>query len=105
MGPYIKSGNKTSKVMRNLLIALLPIIVFSIYKNGYIYVQNISSMIPPLLFNYTINEDILDMQGITEAVSKYYYLQGNSFEGLSVSPEYQERFERLASEAVEYYND
>lgn len=51
------------------------------------------------------NEDILDMQGITEAVSKYYYQQGNSFEGLSVSPEYQERFERLASEAVEYYND
>lgn len=51
------------------------------------------------------NEDILDMQGITEAVSKYYYLQGNSFEGLSVSPEYQERFERLASDAVEYYND
>ena len=49
------------------------------------------------------NEDILDMQGITEAVSKYYYKNGNSFEGISVAPEYQERFETLAREAIDYY--
>ena len=39
-------------------------------------------------FNRTLsdalaNEAILDMQGITEAVSKYYYSNGESFEGLS----------------------
>lgn len=49
------------------------------------------------------NEAILDMQGITEAVSKYYYRNSESFEGLSISPEHQERFERLAAEAIDYY--
>lgn len=51
------------------------------------------------------NESILDMQGITEAISRYYYSNGDSFAGISVAPEYQERFERLASEAIEYYGD
>lgn len=60
-------------------------------------------------FNRTLsdalaNEPILDMQGITEAVSRYYYSHNESFEGLSVAPEYQYRFERLADEAIEYYN-
>lgn len=61
-------------------------------------------------FNRTIadalaNESILDMQGITEAVSKYYYSNGESFEGISVPPEYQERFECLAHAAIEYYDE
>ncbi len=50
------------------------------------------------------NEAILDMQGITEAVSRYYYSHGESFAGLSVAPEYQDRFEKLADDAVNYYN-
>ena len=50
------------------------------------------------------NESILDMQGITEAVSNYYFSHGESFEGLSVAPEYQEAFDRLAQEARSYYN-
>lgn len=59
-------------------------------------------------FNRTLsdalaNEGILDMQGITEAVSRYYYRNGNSFDGISVAPEFQDRFELLAREAVEYY--
>lgn len=59
-------------------------------------------------FNRTIadalaNESILDMQGITEAVSKYYYRNGESFEGIAVAPEYQHRFDRLAAEAMDYY--
>ena len=67
-------------------------------RNGILYTD----------FNRTLadafaNEDILDMQGITEAVSRYYYSNGDSFEGLSISPEYQERFERLAEEAIDYY--
>ena len=61
-------------------------------------------------FNRTLsdalaNEAILDMQGITEAVSRYYYSHNESFEGLSVAPEYQDRFERLADEAIEYYEN
>ena len=59
-------------------------------------------------FNRTLsdalaNEAILDMQGITEALSKYYYSNGGSFQGLFVPPEYQESFEQLAREAIEYY--
>ncbi len=50
------------------------------------------------------NESILDMQGITEAVSRYYFSNGESFEGLSVAPEYQEAFERLAQDARSYYD-
>ena len=67
-------------------------------RNGLLYTD----------FNRTLadafaNESILDMQGITEAVSRYYYSNGDSFEGLSISPEYQDRFERLAEEAIDYY--
>ena len=51
------------------------------------------------------NEAILDMQGITEALSKYYYSNGNSFEGLNPIPEYQESFDRLATNAIEYYDN
>lgn len=59
-------------------------------------------------FNRTLsdalaNESILDMQGITEAVSRYYYTHNESFDGLSVAPEYQERFEKLANDAIDYY--
>lgn len=35
-GPFLNSKNKTSKMMLNLFIALLPIIIFSFYKNGVI---------------------------------------------------------------------
>lgn len=61
-------------------------------------------------FNRTLsdalaNESILDMQGITEAVSRYYYSNNESFNGLSVAPNYQERFDRLASDAMEYYSE
>lgn len=51
------------------------------------------------------NESLLDMQGVTEALSKYYYSQDESFNGLFVPPEYQERFDALAKEAIDYYND
>ena len=61
-------------------------------------------------FNRTLsdalaNESILDMQGITEAVSRYYYSNNESFSGLSVASKYQERFERLTNEAKEYYDN
>lgn len=60
-------------------------------------------------FNRTItdtfaNENILDMQGITEALSYYYFTHGECFDGIYVPPEYQERFESLARDAMEYYD-
>ena len=69
-------------------------------KNGLLFTD----------FNRTLadalaNESILDMQGITEALSRYYYRNGESFDGISVVPEYQERFEKLAEEAINYYEN
>ncbi|MGE5456492.1 MAG: RnfABCDGE type electron transport complex subunit D [Ignavibacteriales bacterium] len=40
MGPFLKHNNSTTKMMINLLIALLPIILFSFYKNGIIPYMN-----------------------------------------------------------------
>ena len=51
------------------------------------------------------NEDILDMQGIIEAISHYYYTNHESVEGISVAPEYQDRFEALVRDAIEYYDN
>lgn len=61
-------------------------------------------------FNRTVadalaNESILDMQGVTEAISRYYYRNGESLEGISIVPEYQERFDMLVKEAIEYYEN
>ena len=67
-------------------------------RNGLLYTD-----LNRTLSDAFANESILDMQGITEAVSRYYYSNGDSFEGLSISPEYQDRFERLAEEAIDYY--
>lgn len=50
------------------------------------------------------NEAILDMQGITEALSYYYFSNNESMDGISVAPEYQDRFELLAQDAIEYYD-
>ena len=59
-------------------------------------------------FNRTLcdafaNEALLDMQGITEAVSRIYYTNGESLSGVSVAPEYQDRFDALIKDAIDYY--
>lgn len=68
-------------------------------KNGILFTN----------FNRTLmdafaNEDILDMQGITEALSKQYYTHGN-FKHIVVFPKYQEKFEQLAFDAIHYYDN
>lgn len=60
-------------------------------------------------FNRTVcdalaNENILDMQGITEALSDYYYAHDESFEGIAIAPEYSGEFAKLAHDAIEYYD-
>lgn len=52
--PVIKSKDSTTKIMRRLFIALIPIILFAFYKNGIIpYMNNktdIYGMLYPLIF-------------------------------------------------------
>lgn len=53
-GPFLKSKDNTKKIMLNLLIALLPIVLFAIYKNGYIPFKegktNVFGLLYPLIF-------------------------------------------------------
>lgn len=54
MGPFVQCKESVKKTMIHLMIALLPIMLFAIYKNGYIpYSHGYGSMISilyPLLF-------------------------------------------------------
>lgn len=61
-------------------------------------------------FNRTLsdalaNESILNMQGITEALIRYYYRNCDSFNGIFVAPEHQAQFEKLVDEAINYYEN
>lgn len=53
-GTYIKDNNSTSKMMRNLFIALIPIMLFSFYKNGYLPYSDdktgVTGLFYPLMF-------------------------------------------------------
>jgi len=51
------------------------------------------------------NERILDMQGTTEALSKYYFTHGETFDGLHPDPRYGELFHQLAEAAKAYYTE
>lgn len=73
---------------------------FSVLEKGGLKFTDLNRTISDAL----ANESILDMQGITEAVSRYYFSNGESFEGLSAAPEYQEAFERLVQDARSYYD-
>lgn len=94
-------GNDSALCFNGVILLGNRISRYSIQeKNGLLFTD----------FNRTVadalaNESILDMQGITEALSRYYYRNGESFEGVSIVPEYQERFERLAEEAIGYYEN
>ena len=52
-GPFLKTENKTNSIMNNLLIALIPIVIFSFYKNGIIpYINgkaNLYQMFLPII--------------------------------------------------------
>ncbi len=54
LGPFIKSNNKTRNIMTHLMIALMPIIIFSFYKNGIVvYLNNktnLYGLFYPLIF-------------------------------------------------------
>ena len=50
------------------------------------------------------NERILDMQGITEALSRYYFTHAETFEGLHPDPRYLDLFEQISDDAASYYD-
>lgn len=54
MGPFIKSKNNTDKMLKNVFIALLPIIIFTFYKNGVLpFINNktdVFGLYYPLIF-------------------------------------------------------
>ena len=35
-GPFIHTKNTSFKIMKNILIALIPLVLFAIYKNGIV---------------------------------------------------------------------
>ena len=61
MGPFIKSEKDTNDIMKHLLIALAPIVLFAYIKNGLIpFVKGYTDVIGlfyPLIFImiYTVN--------------------------------------------------
>lgn len=67
-------------------------------ENGLLYTDFNRTVVDALA-----NEPILDMQGITEALSRYYCTNGDSFDGIVITPEYQDRFNELANDAIEYH--
>lgn len=74
-GPYIKNENKTNNMMKHLFIALLPIIIFSFYKNGIVpYLNNKISLLEafyPLLFIFISSITSV----ITETLFSYFILK------------------------------
>jgi hypothetical protein len=60
--------------------------------------------------NQTINDmlddfDHIDEQSLVEGLSRYFYMNRKSFDGLSIKPENLERFNAIKDWAVEYYDE
>ncbi len=70
-GPFIKQNNTTGKMMKNLFLALLPLLIFTFYKNGLLpfikgYATFYGMMYPLLLLLVGI---------ITSYFSEYFYFR------------------------------
>ena len=90
-GPFLKSNQSNDKMMFHLLISLIPIILFTFYKNGiYLYLEhevNLFEMFYPLFFILigsfssfffeTIYHKIFLHQNLKEAIiGNYAYMPG-----------------------------
>ena len=58
--------------------------------------------------NQTVNDmfrdyDKIDEQSLVQALSDYYYSNGESFDGLQIAPQYTDRFDSIKDWAVEFY--
>lgn len=55
-GPFIKSNLKTKNIFKNIFIALIPLIIYAIYKNGIVVYQNtknINDLFKPIILIIT----------------------------------------------------
>ena len=60
--------------------------------------------------NQTINDmlsdfDNIDEQSLVAALATYYYLHGDSFDGLLIEPKNQAVFDSIKDWAIEYYSE
>ena len=58
--------------------------------------------------NQTINDmlrnfDLIDEQSLAQALADYYYSNGESFDGLKISPQNTDRFNAIKGWATEFY--
>lgn len=81
-GPYLKDSERTNKIMKRVLIALLPIILFSFYKNGIIPFSkgytNIYGLFQPLILILTAG---LTSLGTEFLYNKYFLKLKNPLQG------------------------
>ena len=96
MGPFIKSEKDTNDIMKHLLIALIPIILFAYIKNGLIpFVKgytNIFGLFYPLIFILiatlstfifeTIYKLIFEKKKLKDAINNSYSIFPGLFLGL-----------------------
>lgn len=88
-GPYMRSKTKTSNMMLHLVIALIPIIIFTFYKNGVIpYIErksNLLGLFYPLIFiliptiSTTLFEGIYAKLFLKEKKLKKFLINSYSF--------------------------
>ena len=60
--------------------------------------------------NQTVNDMLrdfenVDEQSLVEGLATYYYLHGDSFDGLEIEPQNQTVFDSIRDWAIEYYNE
>ncbi len=67
--------------------------------NGLQYTIFEKTIIDSIMYEY-----VLDLQGITEALNKYYYSNGESLRGITIPSRYCEQFETLLKAALDYYD-
>ncbi|MDR1134639.1 MAG: hypothetical protein LBL49_00435 [Clostridiales Family XIII bacterium] len=60
-------------------------------------------------FNQTVNDmlrdyDLIDEQSLVQALAGFYYRNGESFNGLRITPQYADRFNAIRDWAIEFYD-
>ncbi|MCL2079636.1 MAG: hypothetical protein FWH17_07330 [Oscillospiraceae bacterium] len=58
--------------------------------------------------NQTVNDmlrdyDMIDEQSLVQALARFYYRNGRSFDRLQIAPQYTERFNSIRDWAIEFY--
>lgn len=70
-------------------------------KVGNLLCTSIDQTINDMLHDF----DEIDEQALIEGLSRYYFMNGESFKGLKVLSENMEIFNRIKDWAIEYYDD